>query len=142
MTVSALLKNKDKNILTVLQSNSLQDVCAILAEKRIGVLIVCKEDGVVEGIISERDIVQAIAKSGQNILSAKVAQHMTPDPITCSPLETVNQIMAKMTKGRFRHLPVLEDGKLIGVISIGDIVKARIESMEQEADAMAQYIGG
>lgn len=142
MTVSALLKNKDQKIITISQSKTLQDVCNILAENRIGAIIVCGADGMVEGIISERDVVKAIGQSGAQVLVQKVGQYMTPNPITCSAIETINQIMSKMTKGRFRHMPVMEGDKLIAVISIGDIVKARMETMENEAKAMQEYIGG
>lgn len=142
MTVSALLKNKDQKIITISRTKTLQDVCNILAENRIGAIIVCSDSGTVEGIISERDVVKAIGQSGSKILVQNVEQHMTPNPITCSALETINQIMAKMTNGRFRHMPVMEGEKLVAVISIGDIVKARMEAMEQEAKAMQEYIGG
>lgn len=142
MTVSALLKNKEQKIITISQSHSLQDVCNILAENRIGAIIVCSDSGLVEGIISERDVVKALGQSGSEILAQKVGQHMTANPITCSALETINQIMSKMTIGRFRHMPVMDGDKLIAVISIGDIVKARMEAMEHEAKAMQEYIGG
>lgn len=142
MTVSALLKNKDHKIITISQTKTLQNVCDILAENRIGAIIVCSDTGMLEGIISERDIVKALGQSGSEILSQQVKQHMTPNPITCSPFETINQIMEKMTIGRFRHMPVMDDDKLIAVISIGDIVKARMQAMEHEAQAMQEYIGG
>ncbi len=142
MTVSTLLKNKEQNLFTITQSHNLQDVCKILAEKRIGVLLVCDKNGIIEGIISERDIVKALGNSGNSVMAETVGQHMTANPVTCSPIETINQIMAKMTTGRFRHIPVVKDNKLIAVISIGDIVKARMEAMEAEARAMQEYIGG
>ena len=141
MTVSALLKNKDHKIITISQSKTLQDVCNILAENRIGAIIVCSAAGLVEGIISERDVVKALGQSGSAILTQHVSQHMTANPITCSTFETINQIMQKMTVGRFRHMPVMDGDKLIAVISIGDIVKARFEAMEHEAKAMQEYIG-
>ena len=141
MTVSTLLKNKDKNVLTILQSQTLQDVSNLLTEMHIGALIVCSKSGDVEGIISERDVVRALANAGHDVLAQKVSQHMTSNPVTCSPFSTINHIMSKMTKGRFRHMPVIENGKLVAVISIGDIVKARIEAMESEAQAMQDCIG-
>ncbi|MBL1240952.1 MAG: CBS domain-containing protein [OCS116 cluster bacterium] len=141
MTVAALLKNKDHKIITISQSKTLQDVCNILAENRIGAIIVCSAAGMVEGIISERDVVKALGQSGTAILTQQVSQHMTADPISCSSVETINQIMEKMTTGRFRHMPVMDGDKLIAVISIGDIVKARMEAMEHEAKAMQEYIG-
>ncbi|MBL1420466.1 MAG: CBS domain-containing protein [Alphaproteobacteria bacterium] len=141
MTVSALLKNKDHKIITISQTKTLQDVCNILTENRIGAIIVCSSTGLVEGIISERDVVKALGQSGATILTQQVSQHMTANPISCSSFETINQIMNKMTTGRFRHMPVMDGDKLIAVISIGDIVKARMEAMEHEAKAMQEYIG-
>ncbi|MCJ8324756.1 MAG: CBS domain-containing protein [Rhizobiales bacterium] len=141
MTVSTLIKGKSHEIMTISQNDSLRDVCKILADKRIGVLIVCSSAGHVEGIISERDIVRSIGTSGPHILDEFVKQHMTKDPVTCSPIESIDNVMSKMSQGRFRHMPVLEDKKLVAIISIGDIVKARIEAMEQEARAMHEYIG-
>lgn len=141
MTVSALLKNKDQKIITISQAKTLQDVCNILAENRIGAIIVCSDNGMVEGIISERDVVKALGQSGSQVLVQQVGQYMTPNPISCTAFETINQIMSKMTKGRFRHMPVMDGDKLIAVISIGDIVKARMETMENEAKAMQEYIG-
>jgi CBS domain-containing protein len=114
-------------------------VAAELATRRIGALVVT-ERGRVIGIVSERDIVRAIGLNGPEILGDPVVSIMTRDVVTCREWEKINTVMARMTRRRFRHLPVIEDGDLVGIVSIGDVVKARIEQVEYEADELRTYI--
>ena len=140
MKLNELLNQKGRGTITVGPNETLASVFTTLAEKRIGALVVCDADGRVIGIISERDLVRAIAKEGERVLSWPVANVMTKEVITCSEDETVNDVMEKMTAGRFRHMPVVDAGKLTGVISIGDVVKHRIEEVEREAADIRAYI--
>ncbi|MEP1442866.1 MAG: CBS domain-containing protein [Hyphomicrobiales bacterium] len=140
MKLGELLNKKGRGTITVGPNDTLASVFATLAEKRIGALVVCDADDQVIGIISERDLVRSVAKDGERVLSWPVANVMTKEVITCSEDETVNDVMEKMTAGRFRHMPVVEEGKLSGVISIGDVVKHRIEEVEREAADIRAYI--
>lgn len=140
MKLGQLLDQKGRGTITVEPTETLSAVFGILAEKRIGALVVCDKDEQVIGIISERDLVRSIAKEGERALSWPVANAMTAKVVTCSEDETVNDVMEKMTAGRFRHMPVVEAGKLSGVISIGDVVKHRIEEVEREAADIRAYI--
>ena len=114
----------------------------MLAEKKIGAVVV-SEDGVgVGGIISERDIVRAVAEGGGDALQQSVSSKMTAEVITCDRSDSVESVMQKMTAGRFRHVPVIADGALLGIISIGDVVKRRIEDAEAEAEHLRGFIAG
>ncbi len=140
MTVANILREKGRNVITIQGSSSLLDVARMLSVNKIGVIVV-SDDGVsVDGIVSERDIVKAIANSGAEVLLRSVSKFMTQNVITCQDSDTIENLMEKMTKGRFRHLPVVNDGKLDGVISIGDVVKMRIAEAQSVADAMRDYI--
>jgi len=140
MSVANILGEKGRNVVTIQGGVSLLDVARSLSTNKIGAVIV-SDDGVsVDGIVSERDIVNAIAKNGAEVLLRSVSKFMTQNVITCQDSETIENLMEKMTKGRFRHLPVVNDGKLDGVISIGDVVKMRIAEAQSEADAMRDYI--
>ncbi|MEP2944019.1 MAG: CBS domain-containing protein [Hyphomicrobiales bacterium] len=140
MKLSQLLDKKGRKTLTVDANETLSSVFSVLAQNKIGALVVCNAKGEVVGIISERDLVKAIAKDGERTLSWPVESCMTTDVITCSENDTVNDVMEKMTAGRFRHMPVVENNKLSGVISIGDVVKNRIEEVEREAADIRAYI--
>lgn len=141
MTVQSILKNKSSNILTVKPSQTLNDVVKILNEHKIGAVIVTSADQAVLGIISERDIVRALAKNDSpNILNETVAQHMTHKVMTCKQATPISQVMEIMTAGKFRHVPVVEQDRLIGIISIGDVVKKRLADIEAEHDALRTYI--
>ena len=140
MSVANILGEKGRNVITIQGSSSLLDVARMLSANKIGVIVV-SEDGVsVDGIVSERDIVKAIANNGAEVLLRSVSKFMTQNVITCQDSDTIENLMEKMTKGRFRHLPVVNDGKLDGVISIGDVVKMRIAEAQSVADAMRDYI--
>ncbi|MBZ9937505.1 CBS domain-containing protein [Mesorhizobium sp. BR1-1-16] len=140
MTVAAILARKGRDVLTVPKETSVAEVVAILAERRIGAVVVADDFQRILGIVSERDVVRMLAQAGTDGLVASVASIMTAKVITCSDQDTINDVMERMTHGRFRHLPVVEDGRLAGIISIGDVVKARIEQVEREADEMRAYI--
>ena len=139
MTVAAILADKGRDVLTIAAANSLGDAVAILAKRRVGALVVVEDSDRIIGIVSERDIVRAIA-GGAAALDQPVSSVMTKNVMTCSDGETIDSVMSRMTKGRFRHLPVAENGRLTGIISIGDVVKARIEQVEREAEEMRAYI--
>lgn len=140
MTVTAILNEKGRNVVTATAGDTLTNICALLAEKRIGAAVIADEAGMVQGIISERDIVRALAREGADALAADVGRIMTREVVTCSGEETIAALMEKMTAGKFRHLPVVEKGRLAGIISIGDVVKRRIAEAEFEAQAMREYI--
>ena len=140
MTVATILQAKGRNVVTAASTTSLTEIVNMLATRKIGAIVVCEENGDVRGIISERDIVRAIGINGVEVLNHAVSEHMTSDVMTCTSADTIDHCMAMMTTGRFRHLPVIEDGKLVGLVSIGDIVKERIAMAEREAEEMRSYI--
>ena len=139
MTVARIISEKGRNVITVAQQVSLADIATTLAEKRIGAVVVMEKDAI-RGIVSERDIVRAVAKHGGEGLKMSAGEWMTAKVVTCRPEDTIHDVMQKMTSGRFRHLPVVENGKLAGIVSIGDVVKRRIEEVELEADQIREYI--
>ncbi len=139
MTVARIINEKGRDVVTVSSKTSLADIAATLSEKRIGAVVVVEGDAI-RGIVSERDLVRAVAKHGGDGLAMPAADWMTAKVVTCRPEDTIHDVMQKMTAGRFRHLPVVEHGKLAGIISIGDVVKRRIEEVEREADQIRQYI--
>ncbi len=140
MTVKAILEMKGHNVFTLGPNEKLSEAIRILADHRIGALVVTNGDRKIVGIISERDIVRVIGKEGAAALDFTVRQAMTPRVKICNEHHTVNEVMEIMTKGRFRHLPVEKDGHLDGIVSIGDVVKRRIEDVEREAEEIKQYI--
>lgn len=140
MKLGQLLDQKGRDAITVGTNETLATVFSMLAQHKIGALVVCDADEHVAGIISERDLVRAIAKEGERVLAWPVESAMTAEVITCGEEDTVNDVMEKMTAGRFRHMPVVEKGKLRGVISIGDVVKNRIQEVEREAADIRAYI--
>lgn len=140
MTVAAILARKGRQVLTVPKDTSIADVVRILADRRIGAVVVADEFRRILGIVSERDIVRMLAHGGPAGLQDSVTSIMTAKVVTCSDQDTINEVMERMTHGRFRHLPVVEDGRIAGIVSIGDVVKARIEQVEREADEMRAYI--
>jgi len=140
MSVAIILGEKGRNVITIPSNATLLDTARSLSTHKIGAIIV-SDDGIkVSGIVSERDIVNAIAKNGAEVLLRSVSIFMTQNVVTCQDSDAINDLMEKMTKGRFRHLPVVNDGRLDGVISIGDVVKMRIADAQTEADAMRDYI--
>ncbi|WP_439529847.1 CBS domain-containing protein [Pannonibacter sp.] len=140
MTVAMILNEKGRDVVTARASDTVGDVCRTLSEKRIGAIVVTGAAGQIEGIVSERDVVRVIGKEGPAALEQPVGDVMTRSVVTCADGDTVNSVMARMSAGRFRHMPVVTSGKLAGLVSIGDIVKHRIAQIEREADQMRDYI--
>jgi CBS domain-containing protein len=140
MTVSVILADKGREIVSIEPNASLADAVHLLAEKRIGAALVLGADRRVAGIISERDIVRVLAERGVAALDEPVSRTMTRKVETAGENEAVATIMERMTAGKFRHMPVLAQGRLVGVVSIGDIVKHRVHEMERESVAMRDYI--
>ncbi len=127
MTVRSILDAKGRDVITIRPEENLADAIALLDRHRIGAVVVTEPDGVVAGILSERDVVRALAESGAAALQRSVSDTMTSRVSVCSEAKTVGEVMEIMTLSRFRHLPVERDGRLVGIISIGDVVKRRIE---------------
>jgi CBS domain-containing protein len=142
MTVATILKEKGSNVVTAKAGASLAELARILSEHRIGALVVTGEADELVGIVSERDIVRAVAREGPDVLGRPAGDVMTRQLIVCGPDDSIYELMNLMTNNRIRHLPVVEDGKLKGIISIGDVVKSRIAEVEFEASEMKRYIAG
>ena len=140
MTVQAILTRKGSTVCTIEPRASVADAAKSLAYHGIGALVVVDAGGQTVGIISERDIVRALAERGAAALEDPVSRTMTREVETCTAGETVSTIMERMTVGKFRHMPVVEQGRVIGLVSIGDIVKYRLGEMEREQAAMRDYI--
>ncbi len=141
MTVARILSSKGRDVITVAPHRTLSEILRILNDKRIGAVVVGGADGEVLGIFSERDLVRALGRHGTEVLDQGVSRHMTSRVVTATEDMTVNQAMERMTEGRFRHIPVVEHGRLVGLVSIGDVVKYRIAEIEEERQAMLDYIG-
>jgi CBS domain-containing protein len=140
MTVNDILSQKGNQVLTIEPAATLATAVQLLAQRRIGALVVTGADSRIVGIISERDIVRVLDQKGTAVLGAPVAEAMTRKVVTCALNETIAEIMERMTGGKFRHVPVVEQGRLVGIVSIGDVVKARLSELEQEQDALRDYI--
>jgi CBS domain-containing protein len=140
MTVGIILAGKGREIFTIDPSATLGEAVRLLAEKRIGAAPILGADRRIAGIISERDVVRALAERGAAALHEPVSRTMTRKVETCGEGETVTNLMERMTAGKFRHMPVVDQGRLVGVVSIGDIVKHRVQEMERESVAMRDYI--
>ena len=140
MTVAAILAGKGRDVATTTAAKTVADAVAILARRKIGALVVVENGDRIVGIISERDVVRAVAGGAAAALAEPVSAIMTRNVVTCSEGETIDSVMSRMTRGRFRHLPVVTGGRLSGIVSIGDVVKARIEQVEHEAEEMRAYI--
>ena len=140
MIVRAILDTKGRDVTTITPDRTLGEATHLLVEQKIGALIVTGADRRVTGILSERDIVKAVSKEGAAALQATVASVMTREVVTCGTTDTMAELMGRMTAGRFRHMPVIENGKLAGIISIGDVVKHRVAEMEYESSALRNYI--
>jgi CBS domain-containing protein len=140
MTVKEILSHKGVDVVTADPHVSIADAVKLLVARRIGAVVVTGADRRIVGILSERDIVRALADKGPDALAAPVAEVMTRKVDTCSLNQTVSELMEQMTSGKFRHVPVVEQGRLAGIISIGDVVKSRVQEMEQESAALKDYI--
>ena len=140
MTVARILNEKGSSVVTISPAHTLDAAIHLLAEKSIGALVVTEADGAVAGILSERDIMRVLSKLGAAALDEPVSGHMTRKVTSCGRTATVEEVMQTMTEGRFRHVPVCEDGRLVGMVSIGDVVKRRIATVEAEHQALRDYI--
>ena len=143
MLVRQILSSKpNQSVITVSSRSTVREAIGVLSDKRIGALVVSDSSGQVDGILSERDIVRQLGVAGVEVLVQPIAELMTKAVIGCAPSDTAVSVLEKMTAGRFRHMPVVEEGSLIGVISIGDVVKARIDEVEHENSALTEMIAG
>ena len=140
MTIKSILAGKRSDIVTIEPTATLADAVKLLADNRIGAVIVTGADDRLVGILSERDIVRTLSKQGPDALRAPVSESMTRKVVTCTESETISDIMERMTAGKFRHVPVVDQGRLLGIVSIGDVVKSRLEEMARESDALRDYI--
>ena len=140
MTVKAILDRKGSDVATIEPTADLASAVKLLAARRIGALVVTSSEREIAGIVSERDIIRVLAEFGAAALEQPVGQVMTRKVVTCTRADTMSSIMELMTAGKFRHLPVVEGNKLIGIISIGDVVKYRVQQIEFESAALRDYI--
>ncbi len=142
MLVSRIFKEKGDRLVTARPDDTIATAAETLKRERIGALMVMDERGELAGIISERDIVRAMPEHGPELFGLSVDKLMTREVVTCGPGDRVHEIMKNMTSGRFRHMPVIDDGKLVGIISIGDVVKSRLQELETETSQLRDYIVG
>jgi CBS domain-containing protein len=142
MLIGQILAGKGSDVVTTRPDVTIFEVASMLKKKRIGAVVVTDADDQLCGIISERDLARGLADYGAKLLEMRVAQLMTADVVTCSPEDGLAKLMQAMTEGRFRHLPVVKDGKLSGIISIGDVVKYRLKELEAETHMLQDYIAG
>lgn len=140
MNVQAILKSKGTQVETVRPDMSVGQVCRRLSELGIGALVVSADEKRVDGIVSERDVIRLLARDGANVLDTPVAGIMSRNVVTCGCDDNVAHLMGMMTEHRIRHLPVMKDEALVGIVSIGDVVKSRIRETEHEAEALREYI--
>ena len=140
MQVRHILREKGRDVVTIMSDATLSEAARLLARRHIGAVVVRHDRGGVAGILSERDIVRAIAEQSVAALGQSVARHMTRGVTTCCETDTIDELMETMTHGRFRHMPVVEDDRLCGIVSIGDVVKTRIEETVREAASLREYI--
>lgn len=139
MNIGQILKAKGRAVATSRPDVTLLDIANKLAQKRIGAIVIVGDNGDVVGIVSERDVIRKLGERGPAVLSEPVSQSMTTNVISCQETTTLDELMEVMTQGRFRHVPVIEDGALVGIISIGDVVKNHIAEVEMEVTAMRGY---
>ena len=142
MTVANILKKKGDGIISVTENQTVLEALNILAEHHIGAVLVMTEAGKMAGVLSERDVVRALPNAKGKLRAQKISTIMTRDVITCKEGQSIEEVMGIMTKNKIRHLPVVNKGKLVGIITIGDVVKERIAETEHEAEALKQYIVG
>ena len=140
MTVSIILAGKGREVVTIEPNASLAAAVELLAEKRIGAVVIVGADSRIVGILSERDIVRVLAEQGRAALDGPVSAAMTRKVSTCHQHESISSIMERMTLGKFRHVPVVDQGRLAGIISIGDVVKHRLSEVERDSAALRDYI--
>lgn len=140
MTIASVLREKGNTIVSVKSHTPVMDIVATISSRRIGAVLVLDEAGTLEGIISERDVVKTLAQHGPDIHTMEALDIMTKTVTTVTPETSINHAMELMDKGYFRHLPVVDDGALVGIISVRDVVRARIERQDDEAQSLRTYI--
>jgi len=138
--IGQILKAKSRGVMTARPDDSIQEIALRLSSRKIGAIVIVGDAGQVVGIISERDIIRALSVVGPDCLTQPVSQSMTNKVVTCQETDTLDELMAMMTARRFRHLPVMADDMLVGIISIGDLVKHHVAELKMEATAMRGYI--
>lgn len=142
MLIGEVLRRKGSDVATVAPEATISEVIELLARHGVGALVVSSDGSTVAGIISERDVVRAMAADGRDVVDRSAAEVMTREVVTCSETATIDQLMDEMTERRFRHVPVTEDGRLVGIVSIGDVVNARVRTLETETRQLTNYISG
>ncbi len=142
MLVSDILRSKGADVVTVDPSTTVGDLVQLLSRRKIGAVVVSSDAETLAGIVSERDVVSQLAAHGPAVLTRTVGEICTSDVVTAGSGDRLDELMSTMTEGRFRHLPVVVDGRLAGIISIGDVVKARMGELEEEQQALTSYITG
>ena len=143
MSVRSILKTKGQsNVVTVAPDSSVREAAALLGEKRIGTVVVSAGGKTCDGILSERDIVRELGSRGAEVLDLKVSDIMTTEIQTCSMSDDDRSVLNRMTEGRFRHMPVVEDGEMVGLVSLGDVVKDRLNEVRAERDALTDLVMG
>lgn len=142
MLISEVLQRKGRTVATVDPAATITEVVESLAQHGVGALVVSSDGSIVDGIISERDVVRALAAHGCDVVDRRAWEVMTHEVVTCSETATIDQLMDEMTERRFRHVPVTEDGRLVGIVSIGDVVNARVRTLETETRQLTNYISG
>lgn len=143
MLVHQILKSKaDDAVVTVPQGTTISQAVKILAERKIGTVVVSDDEVAALGIVSERDIVRELSRRGQSALSLRVEEIMTSQLVTCTRMENADDVLQTMTERRFRHMPVVEDGALVGLVTLGDVVKARLGELAMEKEALEGMIMG
>lgn len=140
MTVARILDDKGREVFTTQPHRTLKEVVELLASKGVGAVVVSDASQSVLGILSERDVVRVLGRHGASALEDPVSRHMTPKVVTVTREDTIEHVMQTMTQGRFRHVPVVEDGRLVGIISIGDVVKRHVNALDSERQALREYI--
>lgn len=142
MVIAGILKHKGSHVMSVAPTATVAEVVHLLTTRRIGAVLVVDETNQLRGILSERDIVRSLAERGAGTLELTASQLMTSEVQTATPQTSIGEAMTMMTVGRFRHVPVVEDDRLVGLVSIGDVVKAKIGEAEQEVDSLRAYVAG
>jgi CBS domain-containing protein len=140
MTVQAILSRKGNDVVTADPNTTLAEVVRVLSARRIGAVVVTGADRRIVGILSERDVVRVLGEKGPSALDLSISEVMTRKVTTCSMRDTVSELMERMTEGKFRHVPVVDEGRLAGIVSIGDVVKWRVHEIEDESAALRDYI--
>ena len=142
MRITEVLRRKGDTVVTITPDRTVRELLALLGEHRIGAIVVSEDGRKVAGIVSERDVVRRLPADGDGVLDAPVSAIMTAEVYTCSREDSVEDLMSAMTERRIRHVPILVDGELVGIVSIGDLVKHRLAELQAERDHLTAYITG